>query len=52
MSIELFTIVKVRVEMLKEYTEDKISSWDPDVAFSAWEKMKTLYLESDGDGEQ
>ena len=51
-SIELFTTVKVHAEMLKEYTEGKISSWDSEVAFSAWEKMKTLYSESNGEGEQ
>ena len=34
-SIKLFTIVKVRAEMLKDYKEGKMSTWDPDVAFLA-----------------
>ena len=33
--IVLFTMVKIQVEMLKEYTEDKSSSWNPDEAFKA-----------------
>ena len=46
-SIELFTTVKVHVEILKEYTEGKLSSWDPEATFSVWEKMRTLYSRSD-----
>ena len=37
-SIELFTTIKVRAKMLKEYTEGKNYSWDPEAALSAWEK--------------
>ena len=51
-SIELFTTVKVHAKMLKEYTEGKLSSWDPKAAFPAWEKMKTLYSGSDEEGDQ
>ena len=51
-SIELFTTVKVCAEMLKEYIEGRISSWDTEVAFSTWEKMKTFYSESDEEGDQ
>ena len=51
-SIKLFTTVKVYAEMLKEYAEGRISSWDLKAAFIAWKKMKTLYLESNGEGEQ
>ena len=51
-NIELFNVFKVRAEMVKEYTEGTIFSWDPEATFSAWEKMKTLYLESDGEGDQ
>ena len=46
-SIKLFTTVKVHAEMLKEYIEGKISTWDLEAAFSAWEKMKALYLDSE-----
>ena len=34
-SINLFTIVKVHADMLKEYSEGKISSRDPEAAFAA-----------------
>ena len=51
-SIKLFTTVKVRAELLKEYTEGRISSWDTKVTFSAWKKMKTLYSESEEEGDQ
>ena len=50
-SIKMYTMVKVRVEMLKEYTKGKTSSWDPEVAFKAWEKMNTLYSEFEGEDE-
>ena len=33
-SIELFTTIKVHAKMLKEYTEGRLSSWDPKAAFS------------------
>ena len=45
-SIEMFTTVKVHVEIMKEFTKGKSSSWDPELDFQYWEKMKTLYLES------
>ena len=38
--------------MLTAYIEGRISYWDAEAAFSAWEKMKTLYSESNGEGEQ
>ena len=52
MSIKLFTTVKVRVEMVKEYKEGKLLDWDPKAAFSAWEKMKLLYSDSEGEEDQ
>ena len=52
MSIKLFTTVKVRAEMVKEFKEGKTSDWDPEAAFSAWEKMKLLYLDFEGEEDQ
>ena len=51
-SMKLFTTVKVRTEMLKEYKEGQFSTWDPEAAFSAWEQMKLLYYDSKGEEEQ
>ena len=48
-SIRLSTIVKIRAKMLKDYTEGKMSTWDLEVAFLAWEKMKVLYSDSEGE---
>ena len=33
--IKMFTIVKVRAEIMKEFTEGKSSSWDPEVDFKS-----------------
>ena len=38
--------------MKKEYSEGKASSWDPVAASSAWEEMKLLYSDSEGEDEQ
>ena len=43
--------VKVRAEMMKEFTEGKTSSWDPEAEFKSWEKMKTLYSKFEGKDE-
>ena len=43
-SIKLFTTVKVYTEILKEYSEGKISSWDPEVAFAAWGEYENSVL--------
>ena len=50
--MKLFTTVKVRAEMLKEYTKGKFFAWDPEDAFSTWEQMKLLYSDSEGEEEQ
>ena len=52
MSIKLFTTVKVRVEMVKDYKEGMMSTWDLEVAYSTWEKMKLLYSDSEGNEDQ
>ena len=52
MSIKLFTMVKVRVEMVKDYMEGKMSTWDPKANFSAWNKMKLLYSDCEGEEDQ
>ena len=52
MSIKLFTTVKVRAEMVKHYKEGRMLTWDPEVAYSAWEKMKLLYSDSKGEEDQ
>ena len=51
-SMKLFTTVKVRAEMMKEFSEGKATGWDPIAASSAWEEMKLLYSDSDGEDEQ
>ena len=52
-SMKLFTTVKVRAEMLKEYTKGKFFAWDPEDAFSTWEQMKLLYSDSEvGEAQQ
>ena len=35
MSMNLFTTVKVRAEMVKDYTKGRMSAWNPEAAFSA-----------------
>ena len=50
--MKLFTIVKVQAEMMREYSEGKASFWDPVAASLAWEEMKLLYSNSEGEDEQ
>ena len=38
--------------MTREYSEGKASSWDPVAASSAWEEMKLLYFNSEGEDNQ
>lgn len=52
MSIKLFTMEKVRAEMVKDYKEGRMSTWDPEASYSAWEKMKLLYSNSEGEEDQ
>ena len=51
-SMKLFTTVKVRAEMMKEFSEGRATDWDPVAAASAWEEMKLLYSDSEGEDEQ
>ena len=51
-SMKLYTTVKVRAEMTKEYSEGKATTWDPAAASSAWEEMKLLYSDSKGEDDQ
>ena len=51
-SMKLFTTVKVRVEMTKEYSEGKAVNWDLAAASSAWDKMKLLYSDLEGEDDQ
>ena len=39
-SIEMFTTVKVRTEVIQEYVDGKSSSWNLEADFKSWEKMK------------
>ena len=50
-SMKLFTTVKVRAEMMKEFSEGKATGWDLAAASSAWEEMKLLYSDSEGEDE-
>ena len=52
MSMKLFTTVKVRAEMIKDFLEGKMSTWDPVAASSAWEEIKLLYSDSEGEDDQ
>ena len=45
-------MVKVRAEMVKDYKEGRASTWDPEAAYSAWEKIKLLYTDSEGEEDQ
>ena len=38
--------------MTKEFSEGKAANWDLAVASSAWEEMKLLYSDSEGEDEQ
>ena len=38
--------------MMKEFSEGKATGWDPAAASSAWEEMKLLYTDSEGEDEQ
>ena len=49
--MEMYTTVNVRVEMMKKKLDGKASSWDTEATFRSWEKMKTLYSESEGENE-
>ena len=51
-SMKLFTTVKVRAEMMKEFSEGKATGWDLAAASLAWEEMKLLYSDSEGEDEQ
>ena len=51
-SMKLFTTVKIRAEMTKEYSEGKVANWDLAAASSAWEEMKLLYSDSEGEDDQ
>ena len=51
-SMKLFTTVKVREEMTKEYSEGKATNWDLAVASLAWEEMKLLYSDLEGEDDQ
>ena len=51
-SMKLFTTVKIRAEMVKEFSEGKAAAWDLEVASKAWEEMKLLYSDSEGEDEQ
>ena len=51
-SMKLFTTVKVRAEIMKEFSEGRATDWDPVAATSAWEEMKLLYSDSEGEDEQ
>ena len=51
-SMKLFTTMKVRAEMMKEFSEGRATNWDPVAASSAWEEMKFLYSDSEGEDEQ
>ena len=46
-SIEMFTTEKFHAEIMKEFADGKSSSQDPEADFKSWEKMKTLYSESE-----
>jgi len=50
-SIKLFTTVKVRAKKTKEFSEGKATDWDPAAAASAWEEIKLLYSDSEGEEE-
>ena len=50
-SMKLFTTVKVRAKMVKEFSEGKATAWDLAAASSAWEEMKLLYSDSEGEDE-
>ena len=50
-SMKLFTMVKIRAEMVKEFSEGKATAWDLEAASSAWEEMKLLYSDSEGEDE-
>ena len=51
MSMKLFTTVKIRAEMVKEFSEGKTTAWDLEAASKAWEEMKLLYSDSEGEEE-
>ena len=51
-SMKLFTTMKVRVEMTKEYSDGMATNWDLAAASSAWEEMKLLYSDSEGEDDQ
>ena len=46
-SIETFTSMKVRAEIMKEFKDGKSSSSDPEADFMYWEQIKTFYSESE-----
>ena len=37
--------------MVKEFSEGKATAWDLEAASSAWEEMKLLYFDSEGEDE-
>ena len=51
MSMKLFTTVKIRAEMVKEFSEGKATAQDLEAASTAWEEMKLLYSDSEGEEE-
>ena len=48
-SMKLFTTVKVRAEITRDFSEGKASTWDLAAASLAWEEMKLLYSDSEGE---
>ena len=50
-SMEMYTTVKIRVEMMRDFLDEKASSWDIKAISALGEKMKTLYSESEGEDE-
>ena len=38
--------------MVKEFSEGKATTWDLEAASKAWEEMKLLYSDSEGEEEQ
>ena len=47
-SMKLFTTMKVRAEMTRDFSEGKASTWDLAAASSAWEEMKLFFSDLEG----